>query len=105
MPEMNINVNINKIPWMKCICGGEKFIRVCKLKCISPFYSGAPKPLTWEAPMFKCLNPKCGMEYDEALDAADIKKLKNKLLEGAKSLADLKVFEAAENPGKGETDG
>lgn len=72
--QINLNINLNDIEAMKCDCGCNIFIHFSQLKFISAFYTGTGQPMQVEIPRFVCTNPNCGLMYEKAMDAADIKK-------------------------------
>jgi hypothetical protein len=73
MPEINLHINMNNLPWMKCVCGGEIFIKIYKLKYISVLQTGQGKSGTWAIELYKCVNPECGLEINEAKTEAELK--------------------------------
>lgn len=70
----NINVDVSKIPDMKCWCGSDLFIRVRKLKYVSAFIVGDPKGATFEVFKFACVH--CRTIYPSALPQSEVEKFR-----------------------------
>lgn len=82
MPPKGLNVDVSAIPDMKCWCGNDIFIKVRKLKFISPLIMGDPKGGTWETFLFMCL--ACKTMYPSAIDQKEVERYRPKMANGPK---------------------
>jgi hypothetical protein len=72
-----VNVDVSKIPSMKCYCGADVFSKVYNLKYISSILCGDPQGATVHVYMYKCA--LCGQLFPKAVPLAEVEKLYNAL--------------------------
>lgn len=72
--KMNLNIDISKLPDMECWCGHTEFIRVFKLRYVSPMLCGNPTGASVHIQQYECRN--CGQRYGEALPQEKIDEIR-----------------------------
>lgn len=85
-PKVNININLAKIPNMKCYCGADVFSKVYNLKYVSPILCGDPKGGSAAVFMYECR--VCRQLYPVATTAAEVDKLYRALDPSRKAVVD-----------------
>jgi hypothetical protein len=76
---VNLNVDISKIPDMKCWCGHEEFIQVYRLRFVSPMLCGHQTGMSVNIMQYECRN--CAQRYPEAWPQEKINALRQSKLD------------------------
>jgi len=77
MEKKQLNIDLAKIPNMRCYCGCDVFIHVHNLKYISPILCGDPMGRSGVVSMFRCT--LCMAMYPKAMTADEVNRIYQKL--------------------------